>query len=109
MLGGMQNMSVPFLREAYEKILRGSRDIDYAVCGEGHDAILEICRAVRGKRRFRAGPRLTVKRIGTAELIQADGSVNESLPYARYFAPLAAKDVKDPSVPFGFPAYEKEN
>ena len=109
MLGGMQNMDIKFMREGYEKILRGSRAIDYAVCGEGHKAILEICRAVREKRPFHAERPLIVKKIGRASLIQADDSEDAALPHARYFAPLEDDDVKDPSVPFGLPAYDRTN
>ena len=109
MLGGMQNMSVTYMREGYEKILRGSRCIDYAVCGEGHQAILELCRAVRDKRRFRAAPQMNVEKIGAAELIQPFIAPDPKITSIRYFYPLAAEDVKDPSVPFGFPAYDKAN
>lgn len=107
MAGGMQNMSVAFQRESYKKMMKECRYIDYVVCGEGHKATLEICRAVQEGRRFTAVPGLDAVTIRRGLLIQSTGSVAASL--ARYFARGPEGEAKDTSVPFGYPAYDAEN
>ncbi|HBA61957.1 MAG TPA: hypothetical protein DCZ92_14315 [Elusimicrobia bacterium] len=109
MLGGMQNMSGQFQRDNYKKMLRDCPEIDYAVCGEAHAAMLELCRAVEAGREFRGTTQLNIEKAGAGLLIQGGitGKMDDAHSY--YFAPRLAGEVKDPSVPFGFPAYDKAN
>ena len=116
MLGGMQNMSIQFQREKYKKLLLECPDIDYAVCGEAHAAMLELYRAISENRPFRTTPRLNVTKIGASDrrpgagrLIQAGVLNSQGEAHSRYFVPQLADEGKDPSIPFGFPSYDKAN
>jgi len=107
-LGGLQNMSLSFQGEDYRKILKDSPDIDYAVCGDGHRALLTLCRAMQNGVPFAAlGEKgLKAEKVNGHLLIQAAELREED---SHYFEPMPASEVKNPAVPEGFPAYDKAN
>jgi radical SAM superfamily enzyme YgiQ (UPF0313 family) len=105
MLGGMQNMSADFQRRDYEVLLRETPWLDYAVCGEAHEAVLAVCRAVRDARPFRAPRHVRARRVGAGLLLET----SRGKGLARYFVPEPPGGPVDLSVPYGFPAYDKAN
>lgn len=108
-LGGMQNMSVQFQRAGYVAILKECPFIDYAVCGEGHRATLELCRTVRAGGALPPVPGLTAEKVGGGTLLQAGAAADSADSHARYFAPERPGDAVDLSVPYGYPSYDKAN
>lgn len=109
-LGGLQNMSTAAQRADCRALLRSCPALDYAVCGEAHKAILRICRAAEkgaapGKRDLVGFFSEKVK--GSLLLQELETGTKD--PGPRYFRPLPAEEVRDLSVPFGFPAYDKAN
>lgn len=111
-LGGLQNMSLPFQSGEYRRLLRECPAIDYAVCGEAHTALLGICRAVEKGKPLGAdgaGGRVLEKIGGSVLVRESEKGVPPDVAYARYFKPLPDGETRDPSAPFGFPAYDKAN
>lgn len=110
-LGGLQNMSILFQKAEYRAILRDCAEIDYAVCGDAHKVMLQICRAVERGVPFkaRASDNFTCQRINGKVLILAGKPEDLEAINIHYFEQLPAPEVKDPSIPDGFPAYEKAN
>ncbi|MBU2575459.1 MAG: radical SAM protein [Elusimicrobia bacterium] len=108
-LGGLQNMSLAFQGGGYRKILKDCPDIDYPVCGNAHGAMLNICRAVEKKVPFKAlcAGNFACKTVNKNVLIQAGKDVAPPEALSHYFELLPDSEVKDPSVPAGFPAYDK--
>ncbi|OGR44495.1 MAG: hypothetical protein A2X35_00060 [Elusimicrobia bacterium GWA2_61_42] len=110
-LGGLQNMSLPFQREAYSRILEECPAFDYAVCGEAHLAMLYICRALEKKKTFASaapGNFRTVQ-VGKSLLINEIKGEARAEVTGHYFEPLPPGETRNKSVPFGLPAYDKAN
>ncbi|HAF95757.1 MAG: hypothetical protein A2021_07025 [Elusimicrobia bacterium GWF2_52_66] len=107
-VGGLQNMSLPFQKAEYRRILRECPAIDYAVCGDAHNAMLNICRAVKRGIPFNAlgAKNLICKTIKNNLLIQEEKLQDG---HSHYFATLPAQEVRNAAVPAGFPAYDKAN
>lgn len=108
-IGGLQNMTTDFQRAEYESMLKDCPALDYAICGDAHRAMLELCRAVEeGREPAAAGP-LVIRKIKGARLLYETKPGGKTPAISRYFEPLPAGELRDPSVPPGFPAYDKAN
>ncbi|MBI4803532.1 MAG: radical SAM protein [Elusimicrobia bacterium] len=110
-LGGLQNMSLAFQGDDYRKILKDCPDIDYAVCGNAHRAMAGICRAVEKNVPLKApgAGDFSCETINENVLVQAGEGAAPQEALSHYFELLPDSEVKDPSVPAGFPAYDKAN
>lgn len=109
LLGGLQNMDTSFQRREYLKLLKDCPYIDYAVCGNAHSAILQICRALEAGRKPAPGLPVKAARAGGALLFFETEPGEKAPAPARYFEPLPQGELRDPSVPAGFPAYDAAN
>ncbi|OGS13260.1 MAG: hypothetical protein A2234_03205 [Elusimicrobia bacterium RIFOXYA2_FULL_58_8] len=109
-LGGLQNMALSFQEAEYRKILRECPAIDYAVCGNAHKAILNICKAVEKKISFRdlKVKGLNFETINKSVFIQ-EKKTGDWMKGSQYFSALPDSEVRNHSVPYGFPAYDKAN
>jgi len=110
-LGGLQNMTIPQQLRAYRGLLRECSFFDYAVCGDAHLALLYLCRALeRGISFAEAAPAgFKAVKAGKGLLIHEAKGDNSVDIKSHYFEPLPPGEEKDKSVPFGYPAYSREN
>jgi len=109
LLGGLQNMDTEFQREEYIKLLEDCPYIDYAVCGNAHKAALLICRALEaGLEPAPAGP-VRARKVKKSLLFFETEPGEKAPAPTRYFEPLPEGELRDPSVPFGLPAYDPAN
>jgi len=109
LLGGLQNMSMSLQREKYIKILKECKYIDCAVCGEGHNILLNIIRAFEkgitiDKKNY---PNAKLDKIDENFLIEAYTNAGEEGPH--YFSLLPDDEVRQKNIPIGFPYYDKKN
>jgi radical SAM superfamily enzyme YgiQ (UPF0313 family) len=110
-LGGLQNMSIPQQLRAYRKLLSECSFFDYAVCGDAHLALLYLCRALESGLSFAQAAPAGFKAVkaGKGLLIHEAKGDNSVDIKSHYFEPLPAGEEKDKTVPFGYPAYSREN
>lgn len=108
LLGGLQNMDTAFQREEYLRLLRECPAIDYAVCGDAHSAALLVCRALQAGVPPRPAGSVRALTAGSSTLFYESGAGDEPRP-TRYFEPLPPGELRDPSVPPGYPAYDPRN
>lgn len=109
-LGGLQNMSTAALRSDCRALLRACPALDYAVAGEAHKALLRICRAAeKGEALTKRDLKGFYSEKVNGNLLLQELETGKGDPGPRYFRPLPAEEVRDPSVPYGFPAYDKAN
>jgi len=109
LLGGLQNMDTAVQQAEYEQLLKECPQIDYAVCGDAHRAALLVCRALEAGREPAAAGPIRARKINKSLLLYETEPGEKAPAPNRYFEPLPDGELRDPSVPPGYPAYDPVN